>query len=111
VPQDWYCTSAVQPGLAAANESFADLTASGQPVWASLISQTVSLPLAHLAPLAAVVGAGADVAATALLVGAAVVAAVVVVAAAEVVPAALVELELLPHADAVSATAIPTDAT
>jgi hypothetical protein len=78
------------------------------------MSQTVSLPLAHLAPLAAAVAAGADVAATAVLLDAApdVAAAAVVVAAPLVALAgALVELELLPHADAVRATAIPTDAT
>jgi selenophosphate synthetase-related protein len=79
------------------------------------MSQTVSLPLAHLAPLAAAVAAGADVAATAVLLDAApdVAAAAVVGVAAPLVAlaGALVELELLPHADAVRATAIPTDAT
>jgi hypothetical protein len=96
----------------------------GQPVCASLISQTVSLPLAHLAPLtaappdveategapAAEVAAppAADVAAPPAEVAAA---AAAEVAAALEEPLALDELELLPHADAVRATAMPTDAT
>ncbi|BEP16334.1 hypothetical protein acdb102_46450 [Acidothermaceae bacterium B102] len=123
MPHDWYCTSAVQPGTAVANDALAEATALAQPVWASLINQTVSLPLAHFAPLTAAppdVGAAeataaevaappaADVAAAAAEVAAA---AAVEVAAALEVPLALVELELLPHAVAVKATAMPTDAT
>jgi len=89
------------------------------------MSHTVSLPLAHFASLTAVAaevgappalgGAAAEVGAVAPEVGAE--AAEVVAAAAELVVAALVvlpalfELELLPHADTVKATAMPTDAT
>jgi hypothetical protein len=76
------------------------------------MSQTVSLPLAHLAPLAAAVATGApDVAAVLGAAAPDVATAAELVDAAPVVAGALVEPELLPHADAVRATAIPTDAT
>jgi hypothetical protein len=73
----------------------------------------VSLPLAHFAPpVAPVADEAADVAtAPALLAAVPDVAAAAGLDVAPVVAGALVELELLPHAVAVRATAIPTDAT
>src|SRR5579864_4733693 len=56
-PQFWYWTSTVQPGWSFWNCAVAAATTSGQPDWASVCNQTVSLLACRCWPLAPAVAA------------------------------------------------------